>query len=62
MSTASPASSGALPAIFWGGLACGILDITQAFVAWGLRGAKPIRILQSVASGLLGAKAYVGGW
>lgn len=62
MSAASPASSGAFPAIFWGGLACGILDITQAFVAWGLRGTKPIRILQSVASGLLGAKAFEGGW
>jgi hypothetical protein len=62
MSTAAPASSGAFPAIFWGGLACGILDITQAFVAWGVGGVKPVRILQSVASGLLGARAYVGGW
>jgi len=53
--------SKAFLAILWGGLACGVLDITQAFVAWGLQGVKPIRILQSVASGLLGSKAYKGG-
>lgn len=47
--------------ILWGGLACGILDITQAFVAWSFRGVKPVRVLQSVSSGLLGAKAYQGG-
>ena len=25
-------------AIFWGGLLCGVFDITQAFTAWGLHG------------------------
>ena len=49
-------------AIFWGGLICGILDLTSAIVAWGLRGAKPLRVLQSVASGLLGPAAFQGGW
>jgi hypothetical protein len=48
-------------AIFWGGLACGVLDITQAFIAWGLMGVKPVSILHSVASGLLGPKAFQGG-
>lgn len=48
-------------AIFWGGLACGVLDITQACVAWGLRGVRPVRVFQSVASGLLGPKSYQGG-
>jgi hypothetical protein len=53
--------SRALPAIFWGGLACGILDITQAYIAWGFRGVSPVRILQSVASGVLGRQASQGG-
>jgi hypothetical protein len=48
-------------AIFWGGLACGVLDITQACIAWGLRGVRPARVFQSVASGLLGARAFKGG-
>ena len=48
-------------AIFWGGLACGVLDISQAFIAWGLRGVKPVRILQSVASGLIGPRSFQGG-
>jgi uncharacterized membrane protein YagU involved in acid resistance len=49
------------PAIFWGGLLCGILDITAAFINAGLRGASPVRVLQSIASGLLGADSYKGG-
>lgn len=49
-------------AIFWGGLACGILDITQACVAWGIQNhLSPVRIFQSVASGLLGPKSFQGG-
>ena len=49
-------------AIFWGGLACGVLDITQAMIAFYFQAdVKPIRIWQSVASGLLGADAYKGG-
>jgi hypothetical protein len=49
-------------AIFWGGLFCGILDITSAIVAWNIqRGVKPIRILQSVAAGALGRAAFDGG-
>jgi len=52
----------ALRAIFWGGLACGVLDITQACVAWGIQnGAPPVRIFQSVAVGLLGRAAFNGG-
>ena len=48
-------------AILMGGLLAGALDITAAFVVYGLRGATPLRILQSIASGLLGADAYKGG-
>lgn len=61
-STAVPMrKSRALPAIFWGGLTAGILDITAAFVTWAPRGISPIRILQGVAKGALGPKAYQGG-
>jgi len=55
-------SSRALLAIFWAGLACGVLDISQAFLAsWLLRGSRPSRVLQSVASGLLGPESFKGG-
>jgi len=56
-------SSSATRAILFGGLACGILDISQAFLAWGLlMNVPPIRILQSVASGLLGRASVQLGW
>ena len=51
----------ALQAVFYAGLLAGTLDIAAAFVVYGLRGATPLRILQSIASGLLGATAYKGG-
>jgi hypothetical protein len=48
-------------AILWGGLICGIMDMTAACIFYGvLRGNHPIRIMQSVATGLLGAAAYDG--
>jgi len=50
-----------LEAILWGGLTCGVLDITAAFVVYGFFGAKPIPLLQGIASGLLGPRAYDGG-
>ncbi len=58
-----PALSSPVRAIFWGGILCGVLDITQAFVAWGLlMNVPPVRILQSVASGALGPHSYRLGW
>jgi hypothetical protein len=48
-------------AIVWGGLLAGVGDITFAFVVSGLRGVGPLRVLQSVASGLLGRAAAEGG-
>jgi uncharacterized membrane protein YagU involved in acid resistance len=52
----------AFPSIFWGGLLCGILDLTAACVTWGIRaGVRPIRIGQSIANGLLGPRAFAGG-
>ena len=53
-----------LRAVLYGGLTVGILDITDAIVFWFLRtDAPPMRILQSVAAGLLGRQAArAGGW
>ena len=50
----------ALSAILIGGAIAGTLDITYAIGFSSLRGVPPIRILQSVASGLLGAPAFKG--
>src|SRR6185503_3329902 len=53
----------AFETIVYGGLAIGMLDGLFAFVFYGLiLGAKPMRIFQSVAAGLLGRSSYDGGW
>jgi hypothetical protein len=45
-----------------GGLVAGALDITYAWLFWWLKaGARPSRILQSVAAGLLGRASFEGG-
>ena len=49
---------GAFPAIFFAGLLAGVLDITAAFVTWSPQGVPPMRILQGIASGLLGPQAF----
>jgi hypothetical protein len=52
----------ALDTILYGGLVVGILDGLFALVFYGLvLGVKPMRIFQSVASGLLGTASYEGG-
>ena len=51
----------ALLTVVWAGFACGVLDITAALVIYGFFGTKPIRLLQGIASGLLGPKAFGGG-
>ncbi len=48
-------------ALLYGTLAVGILDLLDAVVFFGLRGVQPIRIFQSIASGLLGRAAFSGG-
>lgn len=48
-------------AILVGGAIAGALDITYAIVFSGFRGVSATRVLQSVASGLLGPAAYEGG-
>jgi len=54
-------SPNAMRAVLWAGFACGVLDITAALVVYGYFGAKPVRLLQGIASGLLGPKAFDGG-
>lgn len=44
------------------GLVAGALDIVAAIITNTLRGSTPMRVLQSVASGLLGRRAIDGGW
>jgi hypothetical protein len=44
-----------------GALTVGVLDLLDAFVFFGLRGVAPVRILHSIASGLLGQQARQGG-
>ena len=62
--TAVPAqASRPLAAIWWGGLGCGVGDITQACIAWGIQNhVPPMRIFQSVAAGVLGRASFQGGW
>ena len=43
------------------GLVAGTLDLIAAFIQNGLRGIGPVRILQSIASGLLGTASYSKG-
>lgn len=51
----------ARPTILYGGLAVGVLDILYAITFWWLKGVSPVRVLQSVAAGVLGAAAREGG-
>lgn len=47
--------------ILWGGLVAGALDIAAAFFNSIRHGGSPLRVLQSIAGGLLGRSAYQGG-
>lgn len=44
-----------------GGLTAGVLDILDAFIVSGTRGVSPTRVLQYIASGVLGPAAFQGG-
>lgn len=52
---------GAMALAVRGGLAAGAIDILYALAANGVAGVAPLKVLQSVAGGLLGAAAYRGG-
>jgi hypothetical protein len=51
----------AFDTIILGGLTAGVLDILDAFVVTALNGGTPLRVLHSIASGVLGRAAYEGG-
>ena len=48
-------------ALLLGALTVGVLDILDAFIFFGIRGVPPLRILQAIASGVLGREAAVAG-
>ena len=48
-------------AICMAGFTCGAMDITAALLVYGSMGLKPLRLLQGIAAGLLGPRAYDGG-
>ena len=54
-------SSKAFQAVIVGWLVVGVLDITSAFVIATIKGSGSIRMLQGIASGLLGRRALDGG-
>jgi uncharacterized membrane protein YagU involved in acid resistance len=52
----------AVHVVVYGGLTAGLLDIVNATTFWYLySGASPVRILQSIAAGLVGPAASAGG-
>jgi uncharacterized membrane protein YagU involved in acid resistance len=60
--TVSSVRPKAFKVILCGGLIAGTLDLTAACVSSWLRaGVGPVRVMQSIASGLLGAESYTGG-
>lgn len=56
-------TSYSLTPVLVGGFIAGALDILYAIVFWAVRADVPaMRILQSVAAGLLGSASFTGGW
>ena len=51
-------SAGGLGWVLAGGLMAGALDLTFAFVFYGQHGSTPLRILQFIASGVLGRGSF----
>jgi len=61
MQTLSPPNPQFLKAIAMACLIAGTLDISDALIFYGLRGISPVRILQSIASGIFGRGAFTQG-
>jgi len=49
-------------AILWGGLICGVLDITSAVIISLANNGSPIRMLQGIAGAVLGPVTFEGGF
>jgi hypothetical protein len=56
-----PVRARAFDTILLGGLTAGVLDITDAALVTVWRGGRPARMLQGIASGLLGPCSFEGG-
>lgn len=61
MPVAAAPRARAFDTIVLGGLTAGVLDIIDAIVVTWLAGRAPARMLQAIASGVLGPDAYAGG-
>jgi hypothetical protein len=48
-------------AILWGGVICGVLDISSAIIIALANGGSPVRMLQGIAGALLGPVTFQGG-
>jgi uncharacterized membrane protein YagU involved in acid resistance len=48
-------------AILYATVVLGLLDATDGVVFFGLQGQNPVQVLQYIASGLLGTRAFTGG-
>jgi hypothetical protein len=57
----APAKASALKVIVLAGIICGVLDITAAIITTLAYGRSPARMLQGIASGVLGARSFEGG-
>ncbi|MFZ0819972.1 MAG: hypothetical protein WAM91_07870 [Candidatus Acidiferrales bacterium] len=55
-------TSRAVTAIVWAGVTCGVMDITAAFITWGIKGVHPSRVLRGIAAGLLGPRSFSMGF
>ena len=52
-----------LPTVILGGMIVGILDGLDAVIFYGIHpGVAPDRLFQGIARGLIGARAFQGGW
>src|SRR5262245_61229236 len=54
-------TSSGVQSIVYGGLVVGTLDALDAIVFFGLRGATPVRVFQSIAAGFVGRATFQGG-
>lgn len=62
MTPSSPMRARAFDTIVLGGTVAGALDIFDAFVVTWVAGGSAVRVLQFIASGVLGSGAFQGGW
>jgi magnesium-transporting ATPase (P-type) len=60
-SSSATGSSAAARTILWGTLVAGTMDISAAIISWALRDVSAERVLQGVATGVLGSEARNGG-